>query len=83
MASPKATERASVEPDPAENDVSSELRRAFWLIVVMANVGLLALSVGVMFVVFRGQLRFGGSLAAMGVLALVVGYRRYRHQRNR
>lgn len=70
-------------PDPTDNDVSPALRRAFWLIVLMANVGLLALSIGVMFVVFQGQFRLGGSLVLLGVIALFVGYHRYRQHRNR
>ncbi len=70
-------------PDPTENDVPPGVRRTFWLIVLMANLGLLALSVGVMIVVFRGQLRFGGSLVVLGLLALLVGYFRYRNHRNR
>lgn len=69
-------------PDPSDNDVPPELRRTFWLIVLMVNVGLLALSVGAMFVVFRGQLRFGGSLVVLGVFALLVAYIRYRNHRN-
>lgn len=70
-------------PDPTENDVPPGVRRTFWLIVLMANLGLLALSIGVMFAVFRGQLRFGGSLVVLGVFALLVGYFRYRNHRNR
>lgn len=70
-------------PNPSDNDVSPELRRTFWLIVLMVNIGLFTLSVGVMVVVFWGQLRFGGSLVVLGVFALAVGYIRYRHHRNR
>lgn len=70
-------------PDPTENDVPPGVRRTFWLIVLMANLGLLALSIGVMFAVFRGQFRFGGSLVVLGLLALLVGYFRYRNHRNR
>lgn len=70
-------------PDPSDNDVSPELRRTFWLIVLMVNIGLLALSLGAMFAAFRGQFRFGGSLAVLGVFALLVSYIRYRNHRNR
>ncbi len=70
-------------PDPSDTDVPPELRRTFWLLVLMANVGLFALSLGVLFVVFREQLRFGGSLIVVGMAALLIGYLRYRNHRNR
>lgn len=69
-------------PDPSEVDISGELFRTFWLIVVMANVGLLATSLGVMLVAFRGEFRQGGLVFLIGVIALLFGYRRYRNYQN-
>lgn len=69
-------------PDFSEVDVPPELRQTFWLIVVMANVGLLATSLGVMLIAFDGQFRRGALAFAIGMLALVFGYRRYRNYQN-
>lgn len=78
------------EPDPqevgaalaSESDVDPELLRAFWGLVGALNIGLFAVSIGLLLVVFRGNLRLGGGLVLLGVVALVgvgVGYRRYRN----
>ncbi|WP_254543704.1 DUF7322 domain-containing protein [Halomarina pelagica] len=64
--------------DLADADVSDELFRAFWATVLMANVGLFAVSLGLMFVVFRAQYRLGGVVFGVGALALLFGYRYYR-----
>ncbi|RRJ31712.1 hypothetical protein EIK79_06385 [Halocatena pleomorpha] len=69
-------------PGPSDTNAPPELQRTFWLLVLMANVGLFALSLGVLFVVFRGRLQFGGSLTVIGVAALLIGYLRYRNHRN-
>lgn len=63
-------------------DTSDEVVRTFWAVVFMIKIGVLATSLGLLFVVFRGQLRFGGSVFVVGVLALLVGYRRYRNYQN-
>jgi hypothetical protein len=74
--------------DSTESDTSydinatNEVFRAFWAVALMVKVGLLATSLGLMFIVFRNQLRFGGGLFAIGALALLVGYRRYRNYQN-
>lgn len=69
-------------PDFSEADVSTDLYRTFWIVVVMAKIGLLATSLGGMIIIFQGRLQFGGSILAVGVLALIVGYRRYRNYQN-
>ena len=69
-------------PDLSDIDASSNVAQTFWLVVVMVDIGLLAISLGIMIVVFRGQLRFGASVFAIGVLALLLGYRRYRNYKN-
>jgi hypothetical protein len=59
-------------------DVSPELFRTFWLLVVLLNIGLFAASLGVMLLYFRGQVQFGGGLFVVGVAALTYSYGRYR-----
>lgn len=61
-------------------DVPSDLRRAFWTIVALANVSLFAVSLGVMLLVFRGQVAAGGASLVVGVAALALAVRRYRRR---
>lgn len=72
----------STDVPELDDDVDEELFRTFWATVVMANVGLFAASLGLMFAVFRGQHRLGGLVFAIGVLALLFGYRHYRTYRS-
>ncbi|MFB6121321.1 MAG: hypothetical protein ABEJ68_09420 [Halobacteriaceae archaeon] len=61
-------------------DVPKTTLRAFLAIVVLSQVGLFAVSLGVMLAGFRGQVNLGGALVAAGAVALtvaVVAYRRY------
>lgn len=62
---------------PSESDVPSELRRAFWELVVVFNVALLALSVGAMLVAFERLWTVGGALVLLGAASFLRGYRRY------
>jgi hypothetical protein len=67
--------------DDFDADVDPELRRTFWRLVVVFDVALLALSLGPMFVYFRGDWATGGPLLALGAAAFAYGvvvYRRYR-----
>lgn len=59
-------------------DTPKELLGAFWKLVLLFNVGLLAASLGAMFLVFEGRTRLGGGLLAAGLLAIVRGLHRYR-----
>ncbi|WP_336037095.1 DUF7322 domain-containing protein [Halobacterium yunchengense] len=63
---------------PEETDASPELRRRFWLLVVVFNVALMAASVGAMLVAFRAQYDTGTSLVAAGAVLFAYGYYRYR-----
>jgi hypothetical protein len=65
-------------PDPAENDVDPDLARRFWALVAVFNVALLALSLGVMFVVFERNYALGGQLLVGGAAAFAFGLYRYR-----
>jgi hypothetical protein len=70
-------------PETGDTDAPPELMRAFWGTVVAVNIGLFAVSLGLMVGVFRGQWRLGAGAIALGVVALLAGYRRYRTYQNR
>lgn len=60
---------------------STDVRHAFWVAVFAANIALLAGSLAVMFVAFRGEWTVGGVLAAVAVITgvrTVITYRRGR-----
>lgn len=54
-----------------------ELLSAFWKLVLLFNFGLLAASLGAMFLVFEGRIRLGGGLLAVGLFAIARGLYRY------
>jgi hypothetical protein len=64
-------------------DVPQDLFVTFWGLVVTLNLALFATSLGLMLAYFRGQLRLGGGLFVLGVLALAYSYYKYRRYRNR
>lgn len=67
--------------DALAGDVDPELARTFWRLVLVLDVGLLAVALGAMFVYFRGNWERGLALAGFGVAVLAYGavqYRRYR-----
>lgn len=70
-----------VEPDVdggfGPSDAPRELLYAFWSLVLLFNVGLLATSLGAMLIVFRGDWDLGGGLLVVGLLALARGLHRY------
>lgn len=66
-------------PDLSNRDVDPVVAGAFWTLVVVLNVGLLLVSVGVMFVVFQRNVRLGGQLTIGGLVVLAYGVYRYRN----
>lgn len=70
-------------PDTSDADVPPELAQVFWSVVVAVNVGVLAVSLGCMFIYFRGEWRLGGSAVILGVGTLLYGYVKYRRYQNR
>ncbi|MEM4781039.1 MAG: hypothetical protein QXG03_05710 [Halalkalicoccus sp.] len=58
-------------------DAPKELLGAFWKLVLLLNVGLLAASLGALLLIFEGRLRLGGGLLAAGLLALARGLYTY------
>lgn len=61
-------------PSISESEAPDDLVKAFWSIVLVVNVALFSLSLGLMFVGFRGRWRFGGALVALGVLSFAHAY---------
>ena len=88
------TETSSVadeygEPDTEDlardlSDVDPELLNTFAVCVVLANLGVLLVSVGILLAVFRGRLQIGGGLVVIGFLTLLrvrQYYRSYKRDR--
>lgn len=65
-------------PDLTDRDVDPVIEGTFWTLVVVFNVGLVAVSIGLMFVIFQGELALGGQITLAGVLVLGYGFYRYR-----
>lgn len=71
VAESKQLEQAIEDTDPI-------VTKRFVVAVVFANVGLLSVSLGAMFIVFRGDLNLGGVLLVIGLFAIAQTYRQYR-----
>ena len=67
---------------PDESAASTEVARAFWIVVLLLNVGIFAVSLGLLLAAFRGQYRIGAALALVGAHALARAYHRYRRFRD-
>lgn len=65
-------------PDYSEVEVEGALQVRFWSLVGVFNVALLAVSLGLMFLVFEGALELGGQLVVAGLVLSGYGYYRYR-----
>ncbi|MFC7098125.1 DUF7322 domain-containing protein [Halobaculum marinum] len=63
---------------PDASTVDPAISGAFWTAVVYANVALLGVSLGLMLIGFRGDLRWGGAALVVGLLA---GFRVYQTRR--
>jgi hypothetical protein len=62
---------------PDGSDAPAGLRRKFWTLVATFNVALLAVSLGLMFVAFRGRWQYGGLAVVLGLVLFAFGYWRY------
>lgn len=70
-------------PDvPDEGQADPELFRTFWTLVATINLGVLAVSLGLMLVGFRGRWTVGGAAFLLGVGVLAWSWYRYRAYRN-
>lgn len=71
-------------PDPV-GTADPEAASTFWKLVVVFDVAIFALSLGPMFVFFRGQVELGLQIFAVGLFAFgygVVRYQRFRVEDN-
>ncbi|WP_181686478.1 DUF7322 domain-containing protein [Halorhabdus salina] len=65
------------EPDPGEDALDGAVAALFWRLVLVFNVALFGVTVGPMMLYFRGNLRIGGGLLAVGLLFAGYGFARY------
>lgn len=61
----------------AIEDVPDELFRAFWASVLLLNMAIAALSIGAMFIYFRGDYDTGGPILLIGAVAALATARYY------
>ncbi|WP_248515320.1 DUF7322 domain-containing protein [Salinarchaeum laminariae] len=61
-----------VENLPSGDEVSADVRRSFWEMVVLIKIALLALSVGIMLAYFQGRFDLA---AGLGLVAALAGVR--------
>ena len=57
---------------------AQEVETLFWRLVILANIALFGVAVGVMFLLFEAAFQIGGLLIAIGAIAGLGGYVRYR-----
>lgn len=69
-------------PDLEDVDVPRELFVAFWTVVAMANIAVFGITVGALVIIAFGEWRLGLGGIGVGLVAGVVGYRRYEGYRN-
>ncbi|MGM0399050.1 MAG: DUF7322 domain-containing protein [Halobacteriota archaeon] len=69
---------ASGDGPPGPEALSEDVRRRFLAIVILLNVGILAVSLGLMLAGFRGRYRDAALLVGGGGILLASAYRRYR-----
>ena len=65
------------EPPDGDGEVDPDVISLFWRLVVVFNLALLVGSLGIMFLVFLGDVETGGRLLAVGILAGTYGLGRY------
>lgn len=65
-------------PDLTDREVDPVVEGTFWTLVVVFNIGLIAVSVGVMFVIFQAEFVLGGQITLAGAVILGYGFYRYR-----
>lgn len=92
-ASPYEEGKFDTAPDPPEppgsdtaieadySDVDPEVRKLFWKLVLGIKFALLALTLGVLFVVFGERTSLGGQLLAFGLL--LAGYVAYQYRESK
>ncbi|ADD05996.1 uncharacterized protein Nmag_2435 [Natrialba magadii ATCC 43099] len=70
------------EVSTAESDVPKELLKLFWGIVLVLNAAILAVALGLLFIIFEGVSQMALTLIAGGLVLFGFAYYRYRSYRN-
>ena len=78
---PNPEEELVPEIETAESDVPRDLLRTFWLLVLVVNVGVFAVALGIIWLVFVRDVVTSVGLALVGVVLLGGAYRHYRQFR--
>jgi hypothetical protein len=78
-------EREDLDPgsEGAGIEMDAEVARLFWAAVVYANIALGGVAIGLLLVLFRGQVAIGGAAVAIGLFALYRTYDLYRTHQER
>jgi hypothetical protein len=66
------------EPPEPSGDTHPRVHLLFWALVVVFNLAVLAVGVGLVLLVFDGNLELGGQLLVVGTVLLGYGLYRYR-----
>ena len=78
LASEIGNEDVDLDVSVGESDVPSELQTAFWALVLVINAAVLAYSLGLMFLFFRGETTYAAYLVGAGLVLTGFAVRRYR-----
>ena len=69
------------EPPEPDGDTHPRVQLLFWGLVVVFNIAVLGIGVGILLIVFDGNLTLGGQVLAVGLVLLGYGLYRYRDAR--
>ncbi|WP_455448570.1 DUF7322 domain-containing protein [Natrinema thermotolerans] len=69
------------EVEMGETDASADLLQTFWALVLVINAAVLAVSLGLLFLLFEGVSTRAGALVVAGLVLLGFAVRRYRRFR--
>lgn len=70
-----------MDPQTPQTSTPPDLTRAFWTLVVIFNISLLATTLGILLALFRNLMILGAILTLIGIGLGVFGYQRYTHYR--
>lgn len=70
-----------MDPQTPQTPIPPDLTRAFWTLVVIFNISLLAITLGILLALFRNHLILGAILTLLGISLGAYGYQRYTHYR--
>lgn len=74
---PDLEELSDSSDPPASSEVPPDIQRGVWGLVAVFRIGLFALALGPMMMLFRGEWNYGGLIAGIGVVTCAYGVHRY------